>query len=122
MKPRTKEQLSKHLFDAFLGNAGSIVLNNELDDVFLGVNFLNDNPDRRKDSCFLTSIKGVVDSFLHGGDEGSSKGIESEKVLIFLKKLGNGNLFLIRCEFLCDTSHEANPPPRSSFVRMTKGQ
>ena len=122
VKPRTKEQLSKHLFDAFLGYARSIVLHNELDDVFLGVNFLNDNPDGRKNTRFFTSIKGVVDSFFHGCDEGPSEGIESEKVFVFLEKLRNCDLFLIRCEFLCDTSHEANPPPRSSFVRMTKGQ
>ena len=37
METGTKQQLSEHLFDAFLRNSRAIVFNNELDDVLLGV-------------------------------------------------------------------------------------
>ena len=86
VEARTEQQLTEHLLDAALWNAGTVVFGLQFDDVLLVVDLRDLDANVRKDTCFFASVQRVVNRFFHGGDKGTCEGVKPEEVFVFLKK------------------------------------
>ena len=87
VEARTEQQLTEHLLDAALWNAGTVVLGLQFDDVLLVVDLRDLDANLRKNTGLFASVQRVVNGFFDGGDEGTGEGVKSEEVLVLLKKL-----------------------------------
>ena len=86
MEARTKEQLSEDLLNAAFWNAGAVVFGLKFNDVLFVVNLGDFDLDFGQDARFFAGVQRIVNGFFDRRDEGTSEGIEAEKVLVFLKK------------------------------------
>ena len=111
METGTKQQLSEHLLDASLRNAGAVVFGLQFNDVLLVVDLGDLDTNFREDTRFLTSVQRVVHGFFDGRDKGTGQGIKPKEVFVFLKKFRNGDLLLVACHAFCGPCHGCSPPP-----------
>jgi len=87
--------LPEHFLNTFLRYTWAVVFDNKLDDVFLWIYFIDFDAYAGQNPSLFTCVKGVIDGFFDCSDKGTCKGVKTEKVLILLKKLGNGDLLLL---------------------------
>jgi len=99
VKARAVEELPEDFRDLFFRDAGTVVLDHELEVV---VDLPDFDVDVGQDFGLLGRVEGVVDRLFDGGDEPPCARVEPEHVLVLLEELGDGYLSLAFGQLLGD--------------------
>ena len=96
MEFRTIQQLAENARDLALDNSRAVILH---DDPRFAGTVADLDTDLGEDAGFLAGIERIVDRFLHGGDQGLGRGIETEQMTILEEEFGDGDFALAARHF-----------------------
>ena len=83
----TIEEFAEYERHLFRDDPGAVILDDDPENI--ARHLLDADIDVGKDFGFLACIEGIVDRLLDGRDNAPGRGIEAEKVFIFLEKFCN---------------------------------